>query len=147
MKVSELARRSGLAPSAIRFYETVGVLPPASRRPNGYREYGEQDLCRVRVLASLRALGLDLDESAHLAELCSQGDCAEMEEQLLPRIAKRRAELAAARAEIEHVDEELVRLERAIRSAEPQTTLCLERQEELRERRFADARVRLPVRP
>ena len=143
MKVSELARLSGVAPSAIRFYESVGVLPPAPRRPNGYREYGQQDLCRVRVLASLRSLGIELDESARLADLCSKGRCDEMEERLLPRIEQRRAELAAARAEIEHVDEELARLERAIRSDEPQTTLCLERQE----RRFADARVRLPVLP
>jgi DNA-binding transcriptional MerR regulator len=144
MKVSELARRSGLAPSAIRFYESAGVLPPAPRRPNGYREYSEQDLCRVRVLASLRALGLALEESAHLAELCSKGRCEEMEEQLVPRIAKRRSELAAARVEIDHVDEELARLERAIRSDEPQTPLCLEGGE-TPERRFADARVRLPV--
>lgn len=141
MKVSELARRSGVAASAIRFYESAGVLPAPPRRPNGYREYGEQDLCRIRVLASLRALGLELDESARLADLCSNGRCDEMEEALLPRIAERRAELAAARAEIDHVDEELVRLERAIRSAEPQPTLCLENQE----RRFADARLRLPV--
>lgn len=143
MKVSELARRSGVAPSAIRFYESVGVLPPARRRANGYREYLEQDLCRVRVLAGLRSLGLQLDESARLADLCSRGRCDEMEEQLLPAIEQRRASLAAARADLEHVDEELARLERAIRADEPQTTLCLERQE----RRFADARLRLPVRP
>lgn len=144
MKVSELARRSGLAASAIRFYESAGVLPPAPRRANGYREYGEQDLCRVRVLASLRGLGLPLDESARLADLCSKGRCDEMEKQLLRRIEQRRAELAEARAEIDHVDEELARLERAIRSEEPQTTLCLERQGS-QERRFADARLRLPV--
>jgi len=141
VRVSELARRSGVASSAIRFYESVGVLPPAHRRDNGYREYTEQDLCRVRVLSSLRALGLELDESARLADLCSKGECDVMQERLLPRIASRRAELAAARTEIDHVDEELARLERAIRSAEPQVTLCLEEQE----RRFADAGVRLPV--
>ncbi len=146
MRVSELAKRSGLAPSAIRFYESAGVLPPAPRRANGYREYDEQDLCRVRVLASLRALGIELDESARLANLCSLGRCDEMEEQLLPRIAARRAELALARAEMVHVEEELARLERSILSDQPQTTLCLERQDEL-ERRFDDARVRLPVLP
>lgn len=141
MRVSELARRSGVASSAIRFYESTGVLPRARRRDNGYRDYTEQDLCRVRVLASLRALGIELDESAHLADLCSKGECDAMEARLLPRIAKRRAELAAQRAELDHVDEELARLERAMRSAEPQVTLCLEEQE----RRFADAGMRLPV--
>jgi MerR family transcriptional regulator, copper efflux regulator len=147
MKVSELAKRSGVASSAIRFYESTGVLPPAPRRANGDREYDEQDHCRVRVLASLRALGIELDESARLADMCSKGECDEMQEQLLPRIAARRAELAAARAEIEHVDEELARLALAIQSDRPQTTLCLEEQEVVLERRFADARVRLPVLP
>jgi DNA-binding transcriptional MerR regulator len=141
VKVSELARRSGVAATAIRFYESAGVLPAAPRTANGYREYGEQDLCRVRVLSSLRSLGLELEESAQLADLCSKGECDAMQDRLLPLIAERRTELAAARAEMEHVDEELARLERAIRSDEPQVTLCLEEQE----RRFADARLRLPV--
>ena len=74
-------------------------------------------------------------------DLCSKGECDLMQDRLLPRVAERRTELAAARAEMEHLDEELARLERAIRSAEPQLTLCLEEQE----RRFADGRVRLPV--
>ena len=141
MRVSELARRSGVPATAIRFYESAGVLPAAPRTSNGYREYSEQDLCRVRVLSSLRSLGIELEESAQLANLCSKGECDVMQDRLLPLIAERRAELAAARAEMEHVDEELARLERAIRSDEPQVTLCLEEQE----RRFADARLRLPV--
>jgi MerR family copper efflux transcriptional regulator len=36
MKVAELARHAGIAPSAVRFYEETGVLPVAARLENGY---------------------------------------------------------------------------------------------------------------
>ena len=54
MKVSELAERAGIAPSAVRWYESVGVIPPAARQANGYREYAEEDLARLRLVVSLR---------------------------------------------------------------------------------------------
>lgn len=48
MNVSEVARRAGIAPTAVRFYERRGVLPAAARRDNGYREYTDDDLCQPR---------------------------------------------------------------------------------------------------
>ena len=54
MKVAELARRAGVAPSAVRFYEETGVLPPAMRLVNGYREFDATDLARLRLVVVLR---------------------------------------------------------------------------------------------
>ena len=48
MKIGELAKRSGLSPSRIRFYESVGLLKAVQRQPNGYRTYPDQ---AVLVLA------------------------------------------------------------------------------------------------
>ena len=70
MKVSELARRVGIAPSAVRFYEEVGVLPAARRRDNGYRDYGPDELARLRLVVSLRRLGLAPVDAGRLAALC-----------------------------------------------------------------------------
>lgn len=39
MNVSEVARRAGISPTAVRFYERRGVPPAAAPRDNGYREY------------------------------------------------------------------------------------------------------------
>lgn len=89
MKVSELAKRAGVAPSAIRFYEREGVLPAAPRSESGYRDYGDDDLNRVRVLATLRSLGLDLHEAGRLASMCSDGRCDEMAADLIPQIRGR----------------------------------------------------------
>jgi DNA-binding transcriptional MerR regulator len=72
MKVSELARRAGVAPSAVRFYEQSGVLPYAPRRANGYREYGASELARLRLVVALRRLGLAPVDAGRLAALCME---------------------------------------------------------------------------
>lgn len=124
MKVSELARRAGVTPTAIRFYEGRGVLPPASRAANGYREYDERDLQRVRMFHTLRSLGLSLAESARLADMCADGACEEMDGELLPQLGRRRAEIAAARAELDHLDTQLAGLEDAIRAGRFREQSC-----------------------
>ena len=127
MRISELARRSGIAPTAVRFYESAGILPPAPRTESGYREYDEADLCRLRLVVALRGLGLELEESGRLASMCSAGRCDEMTTDLRDRLAERRREVAAARAELDHLERELANLERQLDSGEPVSTLCLEK--------------------
>lgn len=126
MKVSELARQAGTTPKAVRFYEAEGFLPPAPRAANGYREYGETDLCRLRVLVSLRALGVPLDESGRLAALCAAARCDEMESDLLGVVRERRAAVAAARAELDHLERELDSLEAALAGSAAKAQLCCE---------------------
>lgn len=116
MRVSELARQAGVSPSAVRFYEAEGVLPRPPRRENGYRDYEDADLCRLRLVVSLRGLGLDLPECGRLADLCGSGECDAMEAQLLDRLGDRRAAVARARAELDHLDAELTKLQRSLQT-------------------------------
>ncbi|MFJ9031365.1 MerR family transcriptional regulator [Streptomyces sp. NPDC102274] len=61
--ISAFARRVGLAPSALRFYNDCGVLPPARvDTTTGYRFYRPDQDIRARMLRSLRAAGLPLAE-------------------------------------------------------------------------------------
>lgn len=115
VRVSEFAGKVGITPAAVRWYESQGVLPAAARAANGYREYTEDDLCRLRLVVALRGLGLELSESGRLAGLCRDGACDVMEGQLLERVTERRRAVAAARAELDHLDRELEALERATR--------------------------------
>lgn len=115
VRVSEFARAVGITPAAVRWYESEGVLPAARRASNGYREYTEDDLCRLRLVVALRGLGLELSESGRLAALCRDGECDAMEGQLLERVAQRREAVAAARAELDHLDRELQAVEEALR--------------------------------
>jgi DNA-binding transcriptional MerR regulator len=58
--ISELAAKTGITTKAIRFYEAEGVLPTPKRAANGYREYTDDDLCRLRLVVTLRSIGSDL---------------------------------------------------------------------------------------
>jgi DNA-binding transcriptional MerR regulator len=62
MKIGELARRSGLAASRIRFYEKSGLLSTVERRENGYRQYGPEALWMLEIIAGAQGAGFSLDE-------------------------------------------------------------------------------------
>ncbi|MCL4182457.1 MAG: MerR family transcriptional regulator [Burkholderiaceae bacterium] len=62
MKIGELAKRSGLAHSRIRFYESVGLLKTVERRPNGYRTYPPEAVVVLELIATAQKAGFSLDE-------------------------------------------------------------------------------------
>ncbi len=62
MKIGELAKRSGLAPSRIRFYEASGLIAQVQRQANGYREYPPQTLKLLELIASAQQTGFALEE-------------------------------------------------------------------------------------
>lgn len=61
MKIGELARKTGLTPSTIRFYEEQGLLSPVSRTAAGYREYSNYAMERLHVIQVSKRLGFSLD--------------------------------------------------------------------------------------
>ena len=67
MKIGDLAQRTGMAASAIRFYESSGLLPAAKRGVNGYRSYDEDSLQRLLVIQTAQRLGFSLDTLRRLA--------------------------------------------------------------------------------
>lgn len=62
LKIGQLARRSGVSPKAIRFYEAAGVLPPPVRGANGYRLYAPDAVDLLRFIKQAQGLGLTLAE-------------------------------------------------------------------------------------
>jgi MerR family transcriptional regulator, redox-sensitive transcriptional activator SoxR len=63
LTVSEVARRSGFAASALRFYEREGLIS-ASRTGGGQRRYERNVLRRLAFIRAARNVGLSLDEVA-----------------------------------------------------------------------------------
>jgi MerR family redox-sensitive transcriptional activator SoxR len=61
MKIGELAKRAGLNPSAIRFYERVGVLD-SPQRASGQRRYPDEALDRVLLVRFASEMGFTLSE-------------------------------------------------------------------------------------
>jgi arsenate reductase len=115
VKVSELATRAGIAPSAVRFYEETGVLPAAIRRQNGYREYGPEALARLRLVVSLRRLGLAPVDAGRLAALCLER--GEIDADLAPLIESQRLAIVRQRMDLDRLESELTDLELTVEAA------------------------------
>jgi MerR family redox-sensitive transcriptional activator SoxR len=65
LTISEVARQIGLRPSAIRYYEKIGLLPRAMRM-SGQRRYDTTALYRLAIIQQARELGFTLTEIRHL---------------------------------------------------------------------------------
>ena len=102
MRIGELSRRSGVTIETIRFYEAKGLLPPAQRLLNNYRDYGEKHLARLHFIRHCRTLGMTLEDIASLAAL-DEGDprkCADAHaliEKKLQEVSERMHELEGLR--------------------------------------------------
>lgn len=66
MKIGELAKRSGLAASRIRFYEKIGLLKTVKRSANGYRSYPPETLLVLELITNAQDAGFSLDELSSL---------------------------------------------------------------------------------
>ena len=93
MKIGELAAATGLAPSAIRFYEQSGLLPAAQRAANGYRSYSVEAVERLRYIQLAQALGFTLDTLR--TGLVNRGAQSkdEMQDEMLQRLDARLVEV------------------------------------------------------
>jgi len=65
LTISQVARQIRLRPSAIRYYERIGLLPPA-QRVSGQRRYDQRVLYRLAIIQRARELGFALDEIRYL---------------------------------------------------------------------------------
>jgi MerR family redox-sensitive transcriptional activator SoxR len=61
MAIGEVAARSGMAPSALRYYEEQGLIS-ATRTPGGARRYPRSVLRRLALIRAARNVGLSLPE-------------------------------------------------------------------------------------
>lgn len=99
MRISQLAERSGVPATTLRFYEGVGLLP-AERTPSGYRLFGDEAVERLAFIGAAKHLGLPLEDVGERFAVWENGACAEVKPDLRPRIAARRTEAEHRAAEL-----------------------------------------------
>jgi DNA-binding transcriptional MerR regulator len=105
LTISEFARVVGLAPSALRFYDDCGLLPPAFvDAANGYRYYDRAQQPRARLLRDLREIDLPLPE----VRIALDADPAEVAELVRSHLRTLEAKSTATRAAAERLLTQLV---------------------------------------
>ncbi len=69
MRIREASIESGMPAKTIRFYESIGILPPAARAANGYRKFDQQDVRTLRFIQRARKLGFSVEDIQKLLSL------------------------------------------------------------------------------
>jgi len=69
MQIGRAAQVSGISAKMIRHYETIGLIPSASRRDSNYRDYSGNDVHQLSFIRRARALGFSIDEIRDLLRL------------------------------------------------------------------------------
>ena len=91
MRIAEVAERTGIPATTLRYYEEIGLLAPAGRSDNGYREYGDRDLERLAFISRAKKLDLSLDELRELVDVWDN-DCGQVQRRMTAMIADRVAQ-------------------------------------------------------
>lgn len=114
LTIGALAERTGLNVSAIRYYEEVGLIPEAMRRPSGHRVYTADAQELLMLIRHCRDFGFSVEETKALVGLASRddADCVEAREIAQIHLDRVRAQLT-----------ELLALERTLSSF---VTACTE---------------------
>lgn len=79
LSIGALAERTGFNVSALRYYEEVGLIPPATRRPSGHRVYDEKVQEVLTLIRHCRDFGFSIEETRALVSLSTSedSDCVE----------------------------------------------------------------------
>ncbi|HEV8657742.1 MAG TPA: heavy metal-responsive transcriptional regulator [Thermoanaerobaculia bacterium] len=80
MKISDVARNSGVGVETVRFYERKGLVPRPRRPFSGYRNYNEDAAKRIRFIRRAQELGFSLAEVRQLLALRTDANvnCADV---------------------------------------------------------------------
>lgn len=73
MQINELERSTGVPAKTIRYYEEIALLPEPNRKPNGYRDYSETDIERLKLVSGARRLDFSLAEIKEILDLRDRG--------------------------------------------------------------------------
>jgi DNA-binding transcriptional MerR regulator len=104
--IGEAARRAGVSPDLIRYYERVGVLPRAPRTAGGFRCYSEDTIARLLFVRNAIRFGFTTKELAGFLKARDSGrpPCASVRsagQRLLQEMDERLARLKEARTAME----------------------------------------------
>lgn len=108
MQIRDLVCASGVPAKTIRYYESIGLLPPPERATNNYRRYHPTDVERLRFIASARSLGVGLGDIAEILAARDQGiaPCDRVLGVLTERLSqldRHIADLLALRADLQQI--------------------------------------------
>lgn len=117
MRIGTLAHRAGVSTKTVRFYEEIGVLSHPRRMPNGYRDYDEDAVQRLRFVRDAQAARLSLEEIGTILDMRDHGEatCEHVLHLLEARLRDIKSQIEA----LEHTRSTLAGLAERARTLDP----------------------------
>ncbi len=122
LRIGELAQRTGLAPSRIRFYERIGLLQTVERQANGYRSYPADAELVLKLIVTAQQAGFSLDD---LRTLMPSGLTQLERGTLLDTLRRKVRDIEVLQAQLAQSKRHLVKLIAQI-EAKPEDMSCAE---------------------
>ncbi|MGE0538853.1 MAG: MerR family transcriptional regulator [Dehalococcoidia bacterium] len=111
LTAGRLAAETQVPTDTIRYYESIGLLPPATRSPVGYRLYPRAEVHWLQLIKRAKLLGLSLPEVKDLVDQTFTESCSHLQQALLERIPHQLADIDRRIAELITLKRELVALQ------------------------------------
>jgi DNA-binding transcriptional MerR regulator len=112
--IGEVADRTGFTASALRYYEGIGLVVPATRTDAGYRLYDDMTLSRLAFIGRAKQLGCSLEEITDLVGIWDGERCGPVQKRFhdlvttkLADAERQIAELTALTAQLRHAAAQL----------------------------------------
>jgi DNA-binding transcriptional MerR regulator len=118
VRIGELAERSGLEPTAIRYYERIGLMPVPARNDSGYRDYDEDAAARLGFIRAAQTVGLTLGEIRETLAFRDRGEAPCRHVAAL--IERNAADLGQRIATLQAMQRDLERLAKKARAVSPE---------------------------
>lgn len=98
--IGEAAERSGFSASALRYYESIGLVEPSTRTGSGYRLYDDDTLARLAFIARAKQLGCSLEEITDLVGIWDGERCGPVQRRFHDLVTTKLAETDRQIAEL-----------------------------------------------
>jgi len=100
LSIGLVARRTGATVPTVRYYEDIGLLPPAARTEAGQRSYDEGTIRRLVFIRRCRDFGFSIEQVRELVGLVDEPDrpCAEVRDIAAAHLAQVRQKLEELKA-------------------------------------------------
>lgn len=128
MRIAEVSKQFDISADTLRYYERIGLLSHVHRNESGIRDYGEQDLARIRFVKCMRGASVSIEALLEYMELFEGGDATlgarkaileEEREKVRERMAEMQAGLDRLDYKIAHYDDLIVKAEQKM-AGEPE---------------------------
>lgn len=108
MNIGAAAKASGLNAKTIRYYAEIALIKPTLRLANGYRDYNDAEIRKLRFVRKARAFGFSIDACRELLGLYEDHDRASADVkrialEKIDTIDHKLAELRLLRDELQHL--------------------------------------------